>query len=164
VGSLAFSPDGRTLVVGGSRHYFLVGNRAGLQFWDCAVPTGHRDNPARIRHSGGCLVCRGIIAGDRSQDGAVSLWTPKPPLVHRSKVVGSAVIRPGFFLRPSAAGRHDWAETSCSAIPRPWEVLSPALKAHTWRVLSSRHPGRRTLASAVKAEAEAMERGTRQLA
>ena len=34
VGSLAFSPNGQTLIVGGSQIYFVVDNRGGVQFWD----------------------------------------------------------------------------------------------------------------------------------
>ena len=43
VGSLAFSPNGRTLIVGGSQIYFVVGNRGGVQFWMCRL--GRRLGP-----------------------------------------------------------------------------------------------------------------------
>ena len=90
VGSLAFSPDGQTLIVGGSKHHFLDGNRGGLQFWN--VPSLRAIETISQQHVGrgaGRVICQWILARDR-----VALTLKG----HISTVKGVAFSSDGAFM------------------------------------------------------------------
>ena len=81
VGSLAFSPNGRTLIVGGSQIYFVVGNRGGVQFWDVpsrqatgTVPGNASDVVQIALSASGSLLATSHIARSRQ-----SVGCPNPP-------------------------------------------------------------------------------------
>ena len=162
VGSLAFSPDGRTLIVGGSRHHFRVGGRAGLQFWDVpsrqatgTIPGDASDIVQVAWSDSGSLLATG------HKEGSVSLWDAQTRrLLHRfesqsgeSVIIGGqsgkSVISLAFSPTEPLLAAGDWGGNIVLYNTSTMEMLRPPLKAHTWRVSSlAFSPDGRTLASA----------------
>ena len=162
VGSLAFSPDGRTLIVGGSRHHFRVGGRAGLQFWDVpsrqatgTIPGDASDIVQVAWSDSGSLLATG------HKEGSVSLWDAQTRrLLHRfesqsgeSVIIGGqsgkSVISLTFSPTEPLLAAGDWGGNIVLYNTSTMEMLRPPLKAHTWRVSSlAFSPDGRTLASA----------------
>jgi eukaryotic-like serine/threonine-protein kinase len=152
VGSLAFSPDGRTLIVGGSKFYNLVGGRAGLQFWD--VPSQQ---------------ATGTIAGDPSdivqvawsdhtpllatghKDGPVSLWDAQTRrLLHRfESQFATSVLSLAFSPTEPLLAAGDYGGNIALYNTSAMDMAPPPMKAHSGRVMSlAFSPDGRTLASA----------------
>src|SRR6185503_9747954 len=84
-GTLAFSPNGQTLIVGGSKFPFLVNDHGGLQFWD--VPSrqatgtlsGDTSNIVEI-----ALSPSGTVLATAHQAGPITLWdTQTRRLLHQ---------------------------------------------------------------------------------
>jgi eukaryotic-like serine/threonine-protein kinase len=152
VGSLAFAPDGRTLVVGGSSWYFLEGDKAGLQFWD--VPSreatgtlpGDVSNIVEVAFSAdGSLLATG------HKDGQVHLWDPKTrQLLHSfESPFRSLVISLAFSPTEPLLAASDQDGNIVLYNSATLRLVQPPLKAHTWRVMSlAFSPDGRTLASA----------------
>ncbi len=152
VGSLAFSPDGQTLMVGGSKYPFMVGGRAGLQFWDVTsrqatgtLPGEASDIVEVAWSQSGALLATG------HKDGPVSLWDASSRrLLHRfERTFGSSVICLAFSPSEPLLAASDWSGNIVLYDTTTMEVLQPTLKAHTGRVMSlAFSPDGRTLASA----------------
>jgi WD40 repeat protein len=152
VGSLAFSPEGQTLMVGGSKYPFMVGGRAGLQFWDVAS----RQATGSLPGDASDIVevawsQRGSLLATGHKDGPISLWdAPTRRLLHRfASQFGSSVICLAFSPSEPLLAASDWGGNIMLYNTTTMEVLRPALKAHTGRVMSlAFSPDGRTLASA----------------
>jgi WD40 repeat protein/serine/threonine protein kinase len=152
VGSLAFSPDGRTLIVGGSSFYFLEGDRAGLQFWDVpsqqatgTIPGDASDIVDLALSASGSLLATG------HKDGAVSLWDAQTRrLGHRfESQFGRQVISLSFSPAEPLLAASDLDGNIVLYNTTTMEVVRPPLKAHTKRVIAlAFSPDGRTLASA----------------
>src|SRR5206468_1836802 len=100
-----------TLIVGGSKYPFLVGDRGGLQFWD--VPSqqatgsisGETSDIVEVALSAdGSLLATGHI------DGPVSLWDAQTRrLLHRfGSQFGSSVISLAFSPTEPLLAASDW--------------------------------------------------------
>jgi WD40 repeat protein len=154
VGSLAFSPDGRTLIVGGSMWHFLEGDRdrGGLQFWDLpsqqatgTIP-GTASNIIAI-----ALSANGSLLATGERSGSVSLWDAQTRQLLRRFESQS-----GGQLNSLAFSPTEPLLAACDPNgiiglynTTTMEALSPPLKAHTWRVMGlAFSPDGRTLASA----------------
>ena len=154
VGSLAFSPDGRTLIVGGSSFYFLEGDRGrgGLQFWDVRSqqPTGTilGDASDIVELA---LSTNGSLLATGDKGGAVRLWDAQTrQLLHLfESQFGNQVISLAFSPTEPLLAASDLDGNIVLYNTTTMKVLSPPLKAHTWRVMSlAFSPDGRTLASA----------------
>ena len=153
VGSLAFSPDGKTLIVGGSSFYFLEkGGRAGLQFWD--VPS--RQATGTISGDASNIVdlalsASGTLLATGNKSGSVSLWDAQTRRLLRrfESQFGNQVISLAFSPTEPLLAASDLEGNIVLYNTATMEVLSPPLKAHTFRVMSlAFSPDGRTLASA----------------
>jgi len=152
VGSLAFSPDGRTLIAGGSKNNFLLGGRAGLQFWD--VPS--RRATGTISDDASDIVAlalsaSGSLLATGHKDGHVSLWDAQTrQLLHPfGSQFGSSVLSLAFSPTEPLLAASDWGGNIVLYNTTTLEVVPPPLKAHTGRVTSlAFSPDGRTLASA----------------
>src|SRR5205823_5740592 len=120
-----------------SKHYFLVSNRGGLQFWD--VPShqatgtipGDASDVLQVTFSGS-----GILLATGHKDGAVRLWdTQSRRLVHRfESPFGSAVLSLAFSPTESLLAASDWDGNIAIYNTTTMEVVPPPLKAHSGRV------------------------------
>ena len=154
VGSLAFSPDGKTLIVGGSSFYFLEGNRGqgGLQFWD--VPSRQATgtipgNTSEIVEL--ALSASGSLLATGNKSGSVSLWDAQTrQLLHRfESQFGNQVISLAFSPTEPLLAASDFDGHIVLYNTTAMEGVRPPLKAHTFRVMSlAFSPDGRTLASA----------------
>jgi WD40 repeat protein len=152
VGSLAFSPDGTTLIVGGSKNSFIAGDRGGLQFWDVAsrktsrTVLGDVSDVVLI-----ALSANGHLLATGHEDGTISLWEAQPlRLLHRFKgSLESSVMGLAFSSTEPLMAASDWAGNIVLYNTQKREVPPPPLKAHSERVTSlAFSPDGRTLASA----------------
>jgi eukaryotic-like serine/threonine-protein kinase len=151
-GSFAFSLDGRTLIVGGSKHHFLIGDRGGLQFWD--VPSGRAagtipGDPSDIVEV--ALSANGSLLATGHRGGPVSLWDAQTRrLLHRFKSqFGSSVLSLAFSPAEPLLAASDMGGNIVLYNTTTMEVLPPPMRAHTGRVTSIVFsPDGRTLASA----------------
>lgn len=152
VGSLAFSPDGRTLIVGGSQFHFLDSDQGGLQFWD--VPS--QKSTGTISGDASdilelALSANGSLLATGHKEGAVSLWDAQTRrLLHKfASQFGEPVISLAFSPTEPLLAASDGGGNIVLYNTATMEVLSPPLKAHTFRVMSLVFsPDGRTLASA----------------
>jgi WD40 repeat protein/serine/threonine protein kinase len=152
VGSLAFSLDGRTLTVGGSKNSFIAGGRGGLQFWDVAsrkasgtVP-GEASDIVQI-----ALSADGTLLASGHNEGAISLWEARTRrLLHRFEgSLASSVMGLAFSATEPLLAASDWAGNIVLYNTQTKKVVPPPLKAHSERVMSiAFSPDGRTLASA----------------
>ena len=152
VGSLAFSPDGRTLIIGGSKYHFLVDGQAGLQFWDVpsrqatgTIPGDASDIVEVALSASGSLLATG------HKEGAVSLWDAHTRrLLHRfPSQHGNQVTSLAFSPAEPLLAASDWGGNVVLYNTTTLEVVRPPLKADTWRVMSlAFSTDGRTLASA----------------
>jgi WD40 repeat protein/serine/threonine protein kinase len=152
VGSLAFSPDGQTLIVGGSKHYFLEGPLGGLQFWNISSQqaTGTiSGDPSDIVEL--ALSRNGAVLATGHLKGAVNLWNAhtRELLHHFASQFGEHVISLAFSpTEPLLAGSDEHGNIVIYNIDT-MEVVGPPMKVHTSRVMSlAFSPDGRTLASA----------------
>jgi WD40 repeat protein/serine/threonine protein kinase len=152
VGSLAFSPDGLTLIVGGSSLAFLEHGPGGLQFWDVSTKqatgtiAGDSTNIFEL-----ALSRNGSVLATSHDDGVVNLWDAHSRrLLHRfASPFGNFVISLAFSpSEPLLAGSDENGNIVIYNI-KTMKVDGPPLKAHTYRVMSlAFSPDGRTLASA----------------
>lgn len=149
--TLAFSPDGRTLIVGGSSWSFLDGDRAGLQFWDVPSRQATETIPGDASDIVAiALSAAGSVLATDHKDGDVRLWDAQTRrLLHRfgsqfrSRVISLAFSPTEPLLAASDEGGNILLYNTTSM------EVQPPLKAHTWRVMSlAFSPDGRTLASA----------------
>jgi WD40 repeat protein len=153
VGSFAFSPDGQTLMVGGSKSYFAVTNyRGGLQFWD--VPS--RQTTGTVPGDASDIVqialsANGSLLATAHIDGPVSLWDAQTRrLLHRfESQSGSTKLSLAFSPTEPLLAGSDWSGNIVLYNTTTMEVVRPPLKGHSQRVLSIAFSADgRTLASA----------------
>jgi len=139
VGSLAFSPDGRTLIAGGSKNSFLLGGRAGLQFWDVGsqqatgtIPGDASDIVALALSASGSLLATG------HKDGAVSLWDAQTrQLLHPfGSQSGGSVMSLAFSPAEPLLAAGDWDGNIVLYNTTSMKVVPPPLKAHSDRLMS----------------------------
>jgi WD40 repeat protein len=152
VGSIAFSPDGRTLIVGGSSLYSCEGDRGGLQFWDVpsqqATGTIPGDTSDIVKLA---LSASGSLLATGHKDGAVSLWDAQTRrLLHRFKSqFGRPVMSLTFSPAEPLLAASDLSGNIVFLNITTMELIHPPLKAHTLRVMSlAFSPDGRTLAAA----------------
>ena len=152
VGSLAFSPDGRTLIVGGSKLYFLAGDQGGLQFWDLPSrqPTGTiSGNPSNIVQM--ALSANGAMLATGHMDGAVRLWDVQSRrLLHEFNGLSVGMVNSLAFspTEPLLASGDERGGNIVLYNTATMEVIRQRTKAHTSRVQSlSFSADGRTLAS-----------------
>ena len=156
VGSLAFSPDGRTLIVGGSSFSFLEGDRdrGGLQFWD--VPS--RQAAGTIRGIASNIVAvawspNGSLLATGHTDGRVSLWDAQSRRLLRGfeSQFGKTVLSLAFSPTEPLLAASDWGGNIVLYNTAKMEVAPPPLKGHNERILSLAFSlDGRTLASATE--------------
>jgi len=139
VGSLAFSPDGRTLIAGGSKNSFLLGGRAGLQFWDVpsqqatgTISGDASDIVALALSASGSLLATG------HKDGAVSLWDAQTrQLLHPfGSQSGGSVMSLAFSPAEPLLAAGDWDGNIVLYNTTSMKVVPPPLKAHSDRLMS----------------------------
>jgi WD40 repeat protein len=155
-GTLAFSPDGRTLIVGGSKFYFMVGVEAkgGLTFWDvpsqqsAGTISGDASDIVEI-----ALSANGTLLATAHKYGPVRLWDARTrQLIHQVKgPSGSKDRANSLAFSPTepllAVGRWGGGDVELYDTTTGEMVCLP-LKAHTKRVMALAFtPDGRTLAS-----------------
>jgi WD40 repeat protein/serine/threonine protein kinase len=152
VGSLAFSPDGGTLIAGGSGLSFLEEAAGGLQFWDVssqkAIGTVSRDATNIVELA---LSRDGTVLATGHLDGTVSLWDAQSRgFLHRfPSQFGQRLISLAFSPTEPLLAASDMDGNIVIYNIKRMEVDGPPLKAHTFRVISlAFSPDGRTLASA----------------
>ena len=138
-GSLAFSPDGQTLIVGGSKLNSQLGGPGGLQFWNVPSRQAVGTIPGEVSDIVQmALSANGALLATGHKDGAVRLWdarTRRLLLEYKGLSAGSVYCL-AFSPTESLLAAGDLGGNIVLYSTATMVVVRPPTKAHTARVQS----------------------------